>query len=108
LDKDGILRSCKASGHAKAGKKGHDTICAAVSVLMFAALKTLKFRKGITIIGDWPDEGDIWLETCYDADGKDFLFAAGVFLIEGLKFVAQEYPKYCKLKIKTRRMSQRS
>jgi len=103
LDDDGILRKCRASGHAKAGKKGSDVICAAVSVLMFAALKTLSNRKGITVSGDWPEEGEIWLETCYDADGKDFLFAAGVFLIEGLKFVAQDYPENCRLDIIVRR-----
>ena len=108
VDKDGVLKSCKACGHAKtmsifnkAGPAGNDVICAAVSVLMYSALSSLSNRKGITITGDWSQEGLIWLNTGYEADGKDFLFAAGVFLIEGLKFVAQEYPKNCKLVIRT-------
>jgi hypothetical protein len=35
----------------------------------------------------------------YDAEGRDFLAAAGAFLIEGLRSVSQEYPEYCCLTI---------
>jgi len=100
LEADGTLRACKASGHAGAGKAGTDIVCAAVSVLMRTALNVLSGRKGITVRGGAPEKGLLWLEADYDADGRDFLFAAGVFLIEGLKSVAQEYPKNCKLTIK--------
>ena len=99
-DGDGILVSCKASGHAGAGKAGADIVCAAVSVLMRTACSTLSNRKGITISGGAPEKGQLWLEVDYNADGKDFLFAAGEFLIEGLKSVAQEFPQNCKLIIK--------
>ena len=100
LDGDGILRSCRASGHAKAGKAGTDIVCAAVSVLMRTACCILSNRKGIIFRGGAPEKGQLWLETEYDAEGKDFLFAAGVFLIEGLKSIAQEYPQNCTLAIK--------
>jgi len=40
------------------------------------------------------------LEAGYTAEGKDFLFAAGVFLIEGLASVAGEYPRNCRLTIR--------
>ena len=99
LDGNGVLRACKAFGHAGAGKAGTDIVCAAVSVLVRTALITLSGRKGITIQGGAPERGQLWLETDYDAEGKDFLFAAGVFLIEGLKSVAQEYPQNCTLNI---------
>jgi len=101
LDKEGILRSCKAHGHAKAGEHGKDIVCAAVSVLMMAAASALSNRKGIYFNGDAPERGHMWIETGYEAEGKDFLYAAGVYLVEGLKFVAHEYPKNCKLTIKT-------
>ena len=100
LDKDGVLRSCKAQGHAGAGKTGTDIVCAAVSVLLRTALSILSDREGITVQGGAPQPGELWLEVDYKAEGKDFLFAAGVFLLEGLKSVEREYPKNCSLNIR--------
>ncbi|MCL2243275.1 MAG: ribosomal-processing cysteine protease Prp [Treponema sp.] len=104
LDNEGVLRACRAAGHAGAGKTGSDIVCAAVSVLMRTAFNALSNRKGIIIRGGAPDKGQMWLETGLEAQddgkGKDFLFAAGVFLLEGLKSVAQEYPDNCKITIK--------
>jgi uncharacterized protein YsxB (DUF464 family) len=103
LEQDGTLRACKASGHAGAGKTGTDIVCAAVSVLMRTACKTLSERKGITLRCDAPEKGVLWLETDYDADGKEFLFAAGAFLIEGLKSLTLEFPQNCKMTSSERR-----
>ncbi|MCL2184717.1 MAG: ribosomal-processing cysteine protease Prp [Treponema sp.] len=103
LEPDGTLRSCKVSGHAKAGKKGGDIVCSAVTVLMRTALRVLSNRKGIKLSGGAPERGQMQLEADYDAEGKDFLFAAGVFLIDGLSSVAEEFPQNCKLNIVTRR-----
>ena len=100
LDEKGILRSCKASGHAGAGKTGADVVCAAVSVLMRTAVSVLSGREGITVRYEAPEPGLLFLEAGYTAEGKDFLFAAGVFLIEGLASVAGEYPKNCRLTIR--------
>jgi uncharacterized protein YsxB (DUF464 family) len=99
IEDDGTLRACKASGHAGAGKTGSDIVCAAVSVLMRTALSVLSGRKGIVVRGGAPEKGELWLEADYDAEGKEFLFTSGVFLIEGLRSVAQEYPKNCELNI---------
>lgn len=101
LEKDGTLRACKASGHAKAGKTGEDIVCAAVSVLMRTAFAVLSNREGITLRVDAPERGQMRLEADYEAEGKNFLYASGVFLIEGLRSVAQEYPQNCKIKIST-------
>ena len=100
LDEDRVLRSCKACGHAEAGKTGTDIVCAAISVLLRTALSVLAGRNGITVRGGAPEKGQLWLETEYNAEGKEFLFACGEFLIDGIKSVAQEYPKNCKLTIK--------
>ena len=100
LNKDGILKSCRASGHAGAGKTGADIVCAAVSVLLRTAVITLSERKGITVKSGAPEKGQLWLEAGYTAEGKDFLFAAGEYLVNGLSSVAQEYPKNCKLVIR--------
>jgi len=95
LDESGTLRSCKADGHAGAGRMGTDIVCAAVSVLMRTAVRSLNGRKGITIRWEAPEPGFLSLEADYTAEGRDFLFAAGVFLTEGLASVAEEYPEHC-------------
>jgi hypothetical protein len=101
LDGDGVLRACKASGHAGAGKAGTDIVCAAVSVLLRTALNTLSGREGITVKGGAPQAGHLWMEADYNAGGKAFLFAVGEFLLNGLSSVAQEFPKNCRLNIST-------
>jgi uncharacterized protein YsxB (DUF464 family) len=101
LDDSGVLKACKADGHAGAGKAGGDIVCAAVSVLFRTAISILSGRDGITIKFGAPEKGQLWLEAEYNAEGKDFLSTAGVFLIEGLKSVSQEYPNNCRISIKT-------
>ena len=100
LDENEVLRSCKAVGHANAGKTGSDIVCAAVSVLMRTAACTLSDREGITVRYEAPEPGLFFLEAEYNAEGRDFLFASGVFLIEGLASVAEEYPGNCRLTIR--------
>jgi len=100
LDENGVLRSCKAGGHAGAGKTGSDIVCAAVSVLMRTAVRVLSDRPGVAVRYEAPEPGLLFLEAEYTAEGKDFLFAAGVYLIEGLASVAEEYPRNCKLTIR--------
>jgi uncharacterized protein YsxB (DUF464 family) len=99
LDGAGILASCRVHGHAGAGKRGGDIVCAAVSVLLRAACRTLSGRKGITVRGEAPERGVLWIEADYTAEGRDFLFAAGAYLLEGLSSVAEEYPNHCTLSI---------
>jgi uncharacterized protein YsxB (DUF464 family) len=100
LDENGVLRSCKACGHAGAGKTGSDIVCAAVSVLLRTAVRVLSGRKGVTANCGAPEPGLLFLEADYTAEGKDFLFAAGAFLIEGIALVAEEYPENCRLTIR--------
>jgi hypothetical protein len=128
LEPDGTLRGCRVSGHAGTGKTGGkvsalvkrlakalfkrkgagkggskpvkgNVVCAAVSILMRSAFYALSDRKGITVRCGTPEKGQLWLEADYEAEGKDFLNAAGVFLIKGLSSVAQEFPENCKLNI---------
>jgi uncharacterized protein YsxB (DUF464 family) len=100
LDESGLLKNCDVRGHAEAGPKGQDIVCAAVSVLTRTALAILSDREGITVHGKAPRRGIITLETeALNGAGRAFLAAAGTFLIEGLKSVAEEYPKNCTMKI---------
>jgi uncharacterized protein YsxB (DUF464 family) len=100
LDKSGLRKSCDVRGHAGAGKRGNDIVCAAVSVLARTALATLSGREGIAVRGGAPRRGEFTLETeAQNKAGRDFLAAAGAFLVEGLNSVAEEYPRSCCLTI---------
>jgi uncharacterized protein YsxB (DUF464 family) len=101
LDKAGLLRSCRVHGHAGATPKGDDLVCLAVSVLARTALRVLSRREGITVRGKAPERGIIEMDIDdYAGEGKEFLSAAGSFLLEGLRSVAGEYPEYCVMDIK--------
>jgi len=102
LDKAGLLKSCRVLGHAGAGKRGEDIVCAAVSVLTRTIIRVLSDRKDITIRGSIPGEGNFYLEAEYAPDGREFLAGAGAFLIEGLLSVSEEFPDYCKVTIERR------
>jgi uncharacterized protein YsxB (DUF464 family) len=99
LDHAGLLKSCRVRGHAGAGKRGKDLVCAAVSVLANTAFRVLSGREGITVRGGAPERGELWLETECAAGGREFLAAAGAFLCEGLRSVSEEFPEFCQLTI---------
>lgn len=103
FDDDGLLMSCRITGHAGAGKRGEDIVCAAVSVLARTAVLTLSGREGIDIRSDAPGRGDFWLETGASGRGKEFLSAVGAFLEKGFSSVAEEYPEYCTLTLQKER-----
>jgi len=100
LDEEGVLRACRASGHALSGVAGADIVCAAISVLLRTILNTLSNREGIKVRSGAPEKGKLWLEADYEEAGKGFLYASGEFLINGVASVAKEYPQNCKLIIK--------
>ena len=102
LDEAGLLRSCRVSGHAGAAKRGEDIVCAAVSVLTRTIIRVLSGRKGIIIRGDIPEQGNFYMETEYTPEGREFLDAAGTFLMEGLLSVSAEFPDYCKVIVERR------
>ena len=102
LDEAGLLSSCRVSGHAGAGKQGSDIVCAAVSVLTRTLVRVLGNREGITLKGDAQERGNFMVEVEYGSEGREFLAAAGAFLIEGLISVSTEFPDNCKLIIERR------
>ncbi|MDR1389214.1 MAG: ribosomal-processing cysteine protease Prp [Treponema sp.] len=105
LGKDGLLRSCVISGHAGAGSKGGDVVCAAVSALARTAVKVLGERKGLEARGEALQRGSMSLKVgpaLREAD-RVFLSAAGAFLLEGLGSVAAEYPQNCTMSVTTER-----
>ena len=102
LDEAGLLRSCRVQGHAGEGKRGSDIVCAAVSVLTRTIVRVLSKRKDLIIRGSIPEQGDFRFEMECKSGGKEFLSAAGAFLVEGLASVSEEYPDNCRLIIERR------
>ena len=102
LDEAGLLKSCRVLGHAGAGKRGEDIVCAAVSVLTRTLIRVLAGRQDISIRGSIPEQGNFWMEAEYTPEGREFLAGAGAFLIEGLLSVSAEFPDYCKVIIERR------
>jgi uncharacterized protein YsxB (DUF464 family) len=100
FDRAGLLRSCRIAGHAGAGKKGYDIVCAAVSVLSRTMVRTLEKRKGIAVESAAPERGLFGMDIRYEAEGQDFLSAAGAFFMEGLASICEEYPAYCTMNIR--------
>jgi uncharacterized protein YsxB (DUF464 family) len=99
FDDNGVLVRCRAEGHAGAAERGRDIVCAAVSVLMRAMPRAVRERAGIFSSTSAPDRGVMEFRAEYTEEGKSFLSAAGIFLVEGLKSVAEEYPQWCSMKI---------
>jgi len=99
----GRLASCRVTGHAGAGPRGGDVVCAAVSALTRAAALALRERPGIEARAEAPARGAFRLEA--RATGPlagAFLEAAGAILTEGLQAAAREYPRHCEVSIERR------
>jgi uncharacterized protein YsxB (DUF464 family) len=93
---NGLLKSCWIQGHAGAGPKGADIVCAAVSVLARAAVLALSGREGIRITHESPEPGEFRLEILSaTGENKEFLAGVGTFFKEGLLSVSKEYPDFC-------------
>ena len=103
LDEAGLLKSCRVTGHAGAGHRGSDIVCAAVSVLTRTTVRVLSEREGVIIRGNIPEPGNFYIETEYTPAGRDFLSAVGTFLIEGLSSVSKEFPDNCLVNIHRRK-----
>ena len=100
LDELGLLKSCDVRGHAGAGKRGNDIVCAAVSILIRTAYSVLSNREGIAARSEAKRRGKFTLETeAQNKTGRDFLAAAGAFLTEGFGSLAGEYPEHCVMTI---------
>ena len=93
---NGLLMKCRIRGHAGAGPKGADIVCAAVSVLAGTIYRVLSGREGICLKGEFRERGEFFLEIQdVTAENREFLAGTGTFLMEGLKSVAAEFPDFC-------------
>ena len=103
VDEAGLLDSCRVEGHAGVGPRGGDVVCAAVSILVRTALRTLSGQEGVSVRGSAPERGVLWMEADCVESGASFLAATTAFLAEGLRSVAEDYPDHCSVYFSTER-----
>jgi uncharacterized protein YsxB (DUF464 family) len=96
----GFLAGFTASGHAGAGRKGEDIVCAAVTTLLRTAGKVLAGEPGLTVDGRSPKPGVMHLALePPPEEKKDWVRGVTATLLRGLTDLAEEYPGRLKLKI---------
>lgn len=89
----GRLFQVKAEGHAESGRKGSSIVCAAVTVLLRTAARTIGGRTGIASTAGAAGPGDLGfrVDRC-EAESEPWLSGVTDFLLQGLRDVAAEYP----------------
>ena len=86
------LRSFKARGHADAGDRGYDIICAAFSVLVRTAYETLKALPGLELKGSAAERGNLSFRVLKGADSAERAAGVADFLVVGIGGLARDYP----------------
>jgi len=98
LDGEGILKSCKISGHSNSAPAGSDIICSAVSILARTALRVLSQNQDISLDYKFGKHGEgSFSAACKTPEAKPFLRYTGNFFIEGIKSIAAERPDNCRI-----------
>lgn len=57
--KNGVLKKCKANGHADFSRKGSDIVCSAISILLKTAMQFLSRNKDVTLEADTSSRGNL-------------------------------------------------
>lgn len=98
LERDGAGRlvSCKAEGHARFAPRGHDVVCAAVTILLRAAMRSLSAAGGAELSADTSERGRLAFYVAArsrseETDGA--LRMAADFLEQGFLSLAEEFPR---------------
>jgi uncharacterized protein YsxB (DUF464 family) len=97
FDERDLLKSCRVSGHSGAAPKGEDIVCAAVSVLIRTAYTVLSSQKELEIRASALKRGEFQMEIDNVGTDEAFLSAVQMFLQEGFRSVAAEFPHHVKI-----------
>jgi uncharacterized protein YsxB (DUF464 family) len=97
---DGCLAGFTASGHAGAGRKGQDIVCAAASAFLRTAAKVLAGEPGLNVDGESPEPGVMRLSLDPPPDGKrEWVRGVTATLLRGLADLAEEFPERLRLEV---------
>ncbi len=102
LDGSGCLRKLDSRGHA-IGTGGDSVACAAVSVLVRTAARTINAHGDLDVRGDASTEGHLRCELAGNGDLPEpvrrWLRGVTEFLVTGLQDAARDYPDDVRLEI---------
>jgi len=100
LHPGGCLAGFTASGHAGAGAKGEDIVCAAVTVLLRTAARLLAGEPSLRAAGGTPERGLMRLSLEPPPEGKrEWVRGVTDALLRGLADLEAEYPGRLKMRI---------
>ena len=94
--KDGVIKECKANGHAGFSKKGSDIVCAAVTILFRTAIQVISQIEGVGCKADISSRGNLAFRV--DLNNRKQaavirLCCAMDFLRVGIESLTREYPE---------------
>jgi len=96
----GSLRQLKATGHAIGGPLGGNIVCAAASVLIRTAARTLESEPGIRLSGGANARGEFSVEVeSVAADRVDWVCGVTESLLRGLADLVADYPREVEVRI---------
>jgi len=100
LGPGGELLAAEASGHAGAGKRGEDLVCAAVTVLLRTTLSALASDYGserspsLSLDAETAGRGTLSFRVAAHEEADiPLLRYAGSFLLEGIGSLVRDYPE---------------
>jgi hypothetical protein len=100
LRPDGCLAGFAASGHAGAGARGRDPLCAAVTVLLRTSARILSSRPGLRVSGQAPAEGEMRLELEPPPQAlQEWVRGVTDTLLAGLTDLDREFPGRLRLEV---------
>lgn len=89
----GLLRGAEAVGHVGFGPKGSDPVCAAATVLLRTAARTLERKQGIELSGGAPSPGQMQFEILALPESlRGWISGVSEALFQGLTDLAMEFP----------------
>ena len=92
LSSGGTLLAFESAGHAGAGARGADIVCAAFTVLARTAYRSLEGLEGLELRGRAPGPGSLSFEVVKPAASPERAAGIADFLVIGIGDLAREYP----------------
>jgi len=93
LEPEGLLKRLTVTGHAGSGRKGNDPVCAAVSMLVRTAVRTVEGHAGLDVrySAGKPGETDLTIGNIPDGE-RSWLAGVTDMILRGFKDLEMDAP----------------
>ena len=93
--KDGTLREMTVTGHSNLTEAGNDPVCAAVSVLVRTAVRTMETHDGLSIRYKAPEPGIVDVEiAAVPASEAEWLKGVSDMVFRGFRDLERDAPEH--------------